>query len=133
MNYEFRTIRAENYRVHVWYLVFNGKTIKRKSKIIEVPVFDGERDLVSLPVFPTSFHDQLDGGKLRRKLIERGDKVFRYARGPTFLEYSGIGMKQGAKKVCKVRACTSWVSKLKRKYNRARVVIEHQSLPWDTT
>jgi hypothetical protein len=102
MNYEFRSIGAENYMVHVWYLVFNGKTIKRKSKIIEVPLFDGERDLLSLPVFPTSFHDQLDGGKLRRKLIDRGNQFFRYVKGPTFLEYSGVGMKQGVKKVCKI-------------------------------
>ncbi|OAK94707.1 P-loop containing nucleoside triphosphate hydrolase protein [Phaeosphaeriaceae sp. SRC1lsM3a] len=113
MNYESRSLRAENYRVHVWHLIFNGKTIKRRSKTIEIPVFDGERDIVSLPVFPTSFHDRLDGGRLRHELIKRGDNFFRYAKGPTFLEYSGIGMKQGAKK-----------------YNRARVVIEHQSLPW---
>lgn len=105
MEYESHTIHAEAYQVHVWYLVFNGTVIKRKSKVIQVPVFDGERDIVSLPVFPTSFHDQLDGGILRRTLIERGEKVFRYARGPTFLEYSGSGLKQGMKKVCKTTPC----------------------------
>jgi hypothetical protein len=130
MKYDLQSVRAENYRIHVWYLIFNGKVIKRKSKIIEVPVFDGERDIVSLSVFPTSFHDKLDGGRLRRSLIERGEKVFRYARGPNFLEYSGPSLRQGAKKVRVIGFVMQSVSNLEPKYNRARVVVEHQSLPW---
>ncbi|KAI4710417.1 hypothetical protein J4E89_004872 [Alternaria sp. Ai002NY15] len=98
MEYSSRTVRANDYEIHVWYLVFDGKVIKRKSKVIDVPVFDGEREIMSLPIFPTYFRDQLDGGSLRRTLIERGEKVFCYAKGPTFLEYSGSGLKQGTKK-----------------------------------
>ncbi|KAJ4292782.1 hypothetical protein N0V90_009445 [Kalmusia sp. IMI 367209] len=104
---------ARSYSVRVWNLVYNGESIKRKSRIIEVQVFDGEREITSLPLFPTMFHDRLDDGALRKQLIERGRKFFRFTKGPTFLEYTGTGLKQG------------W-----RKYNRARVVVEHQSLPW---
>jgi len=99
LEYSSRTVTANDYKIHVWYLVFDGRVIKRKSKVISVPVFDGEREIMSLPIFPTYFQDQLDGGSLRRKLIERGEKVFCYAKGPTFLEYSGPGLKQGTKKV----------------------------------
>ncbi|KAI4932011.1 uncharacterized protein J4E92_003910 [Alternaria infectoria] len=99
MDYSSRTVRASDYEINVWYLVFDGKVIKRKSKVISVPVFDGEREIMSLPIFPTYFRDQLDGGSLRHTLIERGEKFFCYAKGPTFLEYSGSGLKQGTKKV----------------------------------
>lgn len=90
---------ARAYSIRVWGLIFDGKNIKRKSKSIEVQVFDGEREVSSLPLFPTSFHDNKDDGALRRQLIERGRKFLRLAKGPTFLEYTGTGLKQGTKKV----------------------------------
>ncbi|XXH00048.1 hypothetical protein Hte_006389 [Hypoxylon texense] len=104
----------KSYDVRLWNLVYDGKVIKRRSKKIEVPVFDNERNITSLPLFPTRFQDQLDGGLRRKQLIERGQKVFRFSKGPAFLEYTGAGLRPGWKK-----------------YNRARVVVEHESQPWD--
>ncbi|KAI1774260.1 hypothetical protein F4818DRAFT_452329 [Hypoxylon cercidicola] len=103
----------KSYYVRLWNLVFDGKVIKRRSKSIEVPVFDNERNITSLPLFPTRFQDQLDDGARRKQLIERGQKVFRFSKGPAFLEYTGTGLRPGWKK-----------------YNRARVVVEHESQPW---
>ncbi|PMD52866.1 P-loop containing nucleoside triphosphate hydrolase protein [Hyaloscypha bicolor E] len=108
------SVRAQNYSIRVWNLKYDGKVVKRKSEVIDVPVFDNERDIISLPLFPTRFKDKMDDGVRRKQLIERGKKVFRFAKSPAFLEYTGVGLKPG------------W-----RKYNRTRVVVEHESQPWD--
>ncbi|KAK3350266.1 hypothetical protein B0T25DRAFT_550200 [Lasiosphaeria hispida] len=108
-------VQASSYKVTVWNLVFDGKTIRRKSKTVGVPVFDDKREIRSLPLFPTRFQDKLDGGKRRQQLIERGEKGFKFAKGPTFLEYTGAGLRPG------------W-----RRYDRARVVVEHESRPWES-
>jgi hypothetical protein len=93
------SISAQSYSVHVWNLKYDGKFIKRMSKFIYVPVFDNERDIMSLPLFPTRFQDKIDGGARRKQLIERGEKVFRFTKGPAYLEYTGLGLKPGWKKV----------------------------------
>ncbi|KAI4863989.1 hypothetical protein F4820DRAFT_470922 [Hypoxylon rubiginosum] len=104
----------KSYDVRLWNLVYDGKVIKRRSKNIEVPVFDSERNITTLPLFPIRFQDQVDGGLRCKQLIERGQKVFRFSKGPAFLEYTGTGLRPGWKK-----------------YNRARVVVEHESQPWE--
>ncbi|KAI0537930.1 hypothetical protein GGR58DRAFT_323861 [Xylaria digitata] len=107
------SISVQGYSVRVWYLKYDGKTIGRASKIVHVPVFDNEREILSLPIFPTRFRDNIDGGARRKELIERGRKAFQLAKGPTYLEYTGSGLKPGWKQ-----------------YNQARVVVEHESQPW---
>ncbi|XDG05324.1 hypothetical protein ABKA04_004939 [Annulohypoxylon sp. FPYF3050] len=102
-----------SYVIRLWNLVYNGKVITRRSKDVVIPVFDNERNITSLPVFPARFQDQLDGGLRRKQLIERGQKMALFAKGPAFLEYTGSGLRPGWKK-----------------YNRARVVVEHESRPW---
>jgi hypothetical protein len=92
---------ARSYIIVVWNLIFDGKVIKRKSKHIRIPVFDGDRDIMSLLVFPTRFQDKVDNGKIRWQLIQRGKRFFASTKGPTFLEYTGLGQKPGWKKVGK--------------------------------
>jgi hypothetical protein len=94
-----RSVSARNYSINVWNLKYDGKVIKRKSEVIKVPVFDNERDIMSLPLFPTRFKDKMDDGVRRKQLIERGKKVFRFAKSPAFLEYTGVGLKPGWRKV----------------------------------
>ncbi|KAJ8131274.1 hypothetical protein O1611_g2355 [Lasiodiplodia mahajangana] len=103
------SISTEAYSISVWNLVFDGKVIRRESKDIRVPIFDNEKDILSLPLFPTRFQDKIDGGARRKQLIERGRKMFRFSKGPTYLEYSGSGLKPGWKK-----------------YNQARVIVVHE-------
>lgn len=92
-------ISARSYSVRVWNLIYDGQVIRRISRLIHVAVFDNERDIMSLPLIPTRFQDKIDGGARRRQLIERGKKVYQFAKGPTFLEYTGMGLKPGWKKV----------------------------------
>ncbi|KAK2745130.1 hypothetical protein FQN57_004037 [Myotisia sp. PD_48] len=107
------TSTVSSYNVIVWHLIFDGKVFKRSPKIVEVPPFDNECEIRSLPIYPTRFEDNADGGKTRQALIQRGRKYFAYCKKPTFLEYTGQGLKPGYKN-----------------YTRARVVMEHASQPW---
>ena len=92
--------RAANYRVTVWNLDYNGLRIGRSIKVFSVPVFDGEREISSLKVFPARFHKD-DGNEvpLRTRLVERGKKFFALTKKPTYMEYTGPGLKPGRKKV----------------------------------
>lgn len=90
---------VKGYTVCVWYLRYDGKVITRGSKFINILVFDNEREILSLPIFPARFYDHIDGGARRKELIERGRKAFELAKGPTYLEYTGIGLKPGWKQV----------------------------------
>lgn len=99
VNYSALNRSTRNYSIGIWHLVFNGVTITRSSKTIEVLEYDGEREITSLSVFPTKFQDRIDGGSLRRHLIERGNKFFRFTQAPNFLEYTGLGLRPGWKKV----------------------------------
>ncbi|KAI1421819.1 hypothetical protein F5Y12DRAFT_787169 [Xylaria sp. FL1777] len=105
---------VQRYSICVWYMKYDGQVIGRGSKIVHVPVFDNERDILSLPIFPTRFQDNIDGGARRKQLIERGRKVFQLSKGPAYLEYTGLGLNPGWKQ-----------------YNQARVVVEHETRPWE--
>lgn len=91
--------RDRGHTIRVWNLIYDGRFITRVGKILRVPIFDGERDILSLPLFPTFFQDRQDGGARRRQLIDRGKKFFQYTKSPTFLEYTGPGLKLDRKKV----------------------------------
>ncbi|KAI0151599.1 hypothetical protein GGR57DRAFT_492893 [Xylariaceae sp. FL1272] len=101
------------YEISVWNLIYNGNVITRKSKSFKLQAFDHEKAILSLPLFPTRFKDAQDSGVRRNQLIERGKKVFQYAKCPAFVEFTGTGEKAGWKK-----------------YHRARVIIDHTSQPW---
>ena len=99
--------KARSYTIRVWCLEFNGLTIGRVGRILQVPIFDGEREIMSLPLFPTFFQDKLDGGTRRKQLIDRGKKYFQYSKGPSFLEHTGSGLTTGSKKVSSCSNITS--------------------------
>jgi hypothetical protein len=94
-----RIRKVEPYRVKLWGLWFDGVVVSRMQITIEVPVFDNERDIRSLPVFPVEFQDKEDNGATRQQLIARGKKFFKCCRGPAYMEYSGLGFAGRASKV----------------------------------
>jgi hypothetical protein len=104
---------SSSYLIEVWHLVHGANTIRPGLRTFEINVFDDEREISSLTVFPVRFRDGVDGGETKKRLIERGQKYFRYSKRPTFLQYSGNGLKVG------------------KSYERARVVVEHASQPWE--
>ncbi|KAI9656012.1 MAG: hypothetical protein M1821_005073 [Bathelium mastoideum] len=82
------------YTIEVWHLVFNGRVISRKSKTLTIPVFDGEREITGLPLYPERFHPRgsADQPSLRQQLIERGKRYVRLTRAPSYMAYTGRGL-----------------------------------------
>ncbi|KAK1919974.1 hypothetical protein P3342_002269 [Pyrenophora teres f. teres] len=103
---------SSNYLVYVWNLAFDGAHISPGIRKIEVSVFDNVREVTSLPIFPVKFIDDVDQGVTKEKLMERGRKYFEFSKRPSFLQYTGKGLKTGTKK-----------------YKRARVVVSHAMEP----
>jgi hypothetical protein len=87
----------KDYQIGVWNLAYDGTQISPNLRTINISVFDNEREITSLPVFPVRFIDGVDGGKLKEKLVNRGKKYYEYSKHPSFLEYSGKGLKEGGK------------------------------------
>jgi len=99
--------RADPYTFQVWNLEFNGSVISRTMKSITIPVFDGERDITSLPLFPIRFHHDDPGQRpLRDQLIERGKKYLQLSKGPSFRQYSGKGLDNSMQTVCQPHLTT---------------------------
>ncbi|KAF2730213.1 P-loop containing nucleoside triphosphate hydrolase protein [Polyplosphaeria fusca] len=107
--------RIRPLEVELWNIDFNGKTLGRAKKTINVSVFDGHKEIHLLPAFPVRFHrDQENETPLREKLIERGRNFVKFVRQPAHLEYTG----------------PSTFHRLR--FNQARVIVDHTSRPWET-
>jgi hypothetical protein len=104
-----RSDLVEEYQILVWNLQFNGSYIVKKSKTIEIPQFDGVREITSLPLYPTRFHEEMVGQlSLREQLVMRGKKFVDLAKGAAFREYNGTGLESKSKRVCLlVCSCTA--------------------------
>ncbi|KAJ5884802.1 ATPase AAA-type core [Penicillium taxi] len=108
--------RSDPYTVDVWNLNFDGQYLTRSVKTITIPVFDNDREINSLPIFPVRFHvDEDPQNPLYQQLVDRGKRFVEVMRKPSFQEYNGPSKLQGI-----------------RTFNQARVVIDHQSLPWNS-
>jgi hypothetical protein len=88
-----------DYKIYVWNLVFDGNVISPDFRNLEISVFDNERDITSLTVFPCRFIDDYGNGDVEKRLIERGKHYFTYSKAPAFLQYTGRGLKTGSKTV----------------------------------
>jgi hypothetical protein len=73
--------------VHVMYMDFNGKLLGPVSKKVEIPKFDGERDVRSLPVYPLRFASTCEA--IREKFIERG-KFFMELTEVKHVHFTGV-------------------------------------------
>jgi len=77
--------------VHCWSLTYNDRRIVKTFHEIFVDKFRGERSITSLPVFPCSYLDNLDGGKTRARLQDLGEKYYNIIRrSPAHLKYCGM-------------------------------------------
>mgnify|MGYP004502780719 CR=1 FL=1 len=91
------------YTAWVWNLILDDKAIRQYSRKVEVQIFDDERSVLELPIFPVWCHDGQDNGAVRQALIDRGRKYFQYSDRPCFLQYDGRGLKPGSRSVSLVR------------------------------
>jgi len=116
---------ATSYVVRLWNLVFNGHIIRRGNRIVQVPVFDGDREIRSMPVFPERFYDgQSDAQPLRDELIMRGKQYLELCRRPSFREYTGSGIVSG--KLVSGSYLALCILRLREwQYERSRIVVTH--------
>jgi hypothetical protein len=87
------------YTAQVWNLILDTKAIHQYTRQIDVQVFDDERLITELPVFPVQYQDDHDGGAIRKALVARGRKYLAYSKKPCFLQYDGQGLKPGSRSV----------------------------------
>lgn len=86
--------------MNVWNLNFDGQILSRSVKEVSISIFDGQREITSLPLFPIKFHvDEDPQNPLRQKLVDRGKRFVDMVKTPTFQEYSGPSRLQGNRTV----------------------------------
>ena len=84
------SIWTRPYTIKLWNLESDWRALSRSIKIIDIPVFDGEREITSLPVYPVRFHGNKPGQEhVWDALIERGKKYVKAVKHPTLQEYTG--------------------------------------------
>ena len=88
-----RTRCQESLHVTVWYLAFNGKHLGRRREKYNIPKFDGEKSIISLPIFPQDFlkqdkrvHESLS---TQEYLLHRGQQFFEMTRR-SYRHYDGV-------------------------------------------
>lgn len=72
--------------IHCIYMDFNGKLLGPVSKEIEIPKFDGEREIRSLPVYPLRFTND---SEVRGRLIRRGN-IFMELAEVKHMQFTGV-------------------------------------------
>ncbi|KAL8792172.1 MAG: hypothetical protein Q9195_005268 [Heterodermia aff. obscurata] len=82
--------KKDYFRVNYWGLESNGVRISRDEMWKSIDMYDGERQVLSLPIFPSRYRDSKDGGETRRSLEERGERLYKliYAQ-PRQMWYDG--------------------------------------------
>ncbi|KAL0254965.1 hypothetical protein SLS55_009489 [Diplodia seriata] len=78
--------------VKVWFLGHRWKTARMRRALldIEVPYFEGEKEVMKLPVYPREYFDKRDGGERKAKFQQRGAKACDIAwKGHSYLSYKG--------------------------------------------
>ena len=74
---ERREGKKQSYKIRMFSLECNGITITRDELTRTIEWFEGERRVTSLPAYPSAYHDDQDGGKRRKALEERGERLYR--------------------------------------------------------
>ena len=76
--------------VRFWALQCGGSYITKCEASLMIRLFEGEREVTSLPVFPCKYQDARDKGEVRRKLETRGEKVYKVLQAePKQMWYEG--------------------------------------------
>ncbi|KAI0020756.1 ATPase [Xylariomycetidae sp. FL0641] len=76
------------YKITLWYLDFDGRYVRRWSKVLMIAPFDGEMEINKLSVIPCSFMDARDNGETRHKLESEGEHWYKLLT-PTLVRYHG--------------------------------------------
>lgn len=86
------------YKITIWYLDFDGRHVRRWSRVITIAPFDGEKEIGNLSAVPCRFFDQIDSGHRRKTLESEGERWYRLL-GPKQVRYAGETMDALRRKV----------------------------------
>jgi hypothetical protein len=78
--------RATPFRMMLYHIDWTSKSYWPVSYEVEIQPFDGEREITSLEVYPTGFHEGFES--IRKQLLERGRKFLKLT-SPTHMNYFG--------------------------------------------
>ncbi|KAF2180138.1 P-loop containing nucleoside triphosphate hydrolase protein [Zopfia rhizophila CBS 207.26] len=99
------------YDVLLWNMDCDGIYFGRSAHQVSIEPFDGEMEVTKLKVFPARFHPRQED--MNKAFIARGKKFFQLLKGVSFKEYTGPAVHGD-----------------KRKYERARIIIDYGDEPW---
>ena len=86
--------------VTVWNLGYAGQMVTKQIHRFPVVWFPGEREIISLPIFPSKYHDEKFNNVTRLHLEERGAKYWECAvRIPAHMKYNGTTLDRKPKQV----------------------------------
>lgn len=74
--------------VSLWHLDYNGQEVGRCSKVVRIDPFQGEKEIMTLDLFPCKYQDNIDGGKAQADLIKYGRRWYKYLAVDQ-MQYSG--------------------------------------------
>jgi hypothetical protein len=77
------------YSVRGWYVKYQSGSVEPVQCAANIPLFDGEKEITSLPAFPRKFHPR--NSALEIQLVERGKKYLSLCE-PSYKEYAGMTM-----------------------------------------
>ncbi|KAI1079829.1 ATPase [Whalleya microplaca] len=84
-----RLDKLKPYEIKLWGLDFDGRYVRRRTRKVTFPTFDGERPITTLMVIPCEFQDRSDGSKMRDRLIREGRQWYDLLKGGQ-IYYDGL-------------------------------------------
>lgn len=92
-------IQFEKHVIHVWNLAFNGDTLTRQAHTFFIDIYQGEKEISSLDIFPVKYLK--DSGTSMKELIERGKSYYKIVCNlPSFKIYDGQVIDKKPNNVC---------------------------------
>lgn len=76
------------YKLTIWYLDFDGRHVRRWSRVVTIAPFEGEKEISTLSVVPCEIFDQFDSGKRRSMLETEGERWYQLL-SPKQVRYVG--------------------------------------------
>jgi hypothetical protein len=88
---EYRSYKDQHWwEANCWNLIYNGHRIARMRHDFKIKKFQGEKQIESLPLFPSWCVDSFDGGKVKERLRNLGKKYYKILRNiPVHQYYQG--------------------------------------------
>jgi hypothetical protein len=84
--------KPDSYDIDTWVLDYDGSQIGRDVRSINIDPFDGEKEIISLEIFPCKYEDDAaaPGTLSRRRQLEDRGKFFFRLTAKHCMHYAGL-------------------------------------------